>query len=84
LRCHIEELAAQRELLGAMAVRKQSIIANPMEAVGQNVKEEAADEFTHFSVMTLLLSPVLFLQRKLTVLPFILSNRSLVIATRCV
>src|SRR6516165_7912554 len=29
-----------------MPVRKQSVTANPMEAVRQNVKEEAADEFT--------------------------------------
>ena len=45
-RWHIEQLAAQRELFSAMAIRKQSVIANPMEAVRQNVKEEAAYEFT--------------------------------------
>jgi hypothetical protein len=28
-----------------MAIRKQSVTANPMEAVRQNVKQEAADEF---------------------------------------
>jgi hypothetical protein len=28
-----------------MAVRKQSVITDPMEAVRQNVKEETADEF---------------------------------------
>ena len=30
-----------------MAIRKESIVTNPMEAVRQNVKEEAADEFIH-------------------------------------
>ena len=29
-----------------MAIRKQSVIENPMEAVRQNVKEKATDEFT--------------------------------------
>ena len=29
-----------------MPVRKQSVTANPMEAVRQNVKQQAADEFT--------------------------------------
>ena len=41
-----EQFAGQRELFRAMAVRQQSIVTNPMEAVRQNVKEEAANEFT--------------------------------------
>jgi len=45
-RRHLEQLAAQRELFGAMAVRQQSVITNPMEAVRQNMKEKAANEFT--------------------------------------
>jgi hypothetical protein len=31
------------QLFRAMAVRQQSVIANPMEAVRQNVKQKAAD-----------------------------------------
>jgi hypothetical protein len=43
-RC-IEKRAAEIELLGAMAVGEQAIVANAMEAVRQDVKQEAADEF---------------------------------------
>jgi len=47
-RWHIEQPAAQRELFGAMTIRQQSVITNPMEAVRQNVQKEAAYEFTRF------------------------------------
>jgi len=33
-----------------MAIRKESIVTNPMEAVRQNVKEEAAYEFIHLEL----------------------------------
>jgi hypothetical protein len=52
-RGHIEQLAAQRELFRAMAIRKESIVTNPMEAVRQNVKEEAAYEFIHLELRDL-------------------------------
>jgi len=45
-RWHLEQPAAHCKLFGAMAVGEQPVITNPMESVRQNVKDEAADEFT--------------------------------------
>ena len=45
LRCRCgEQPAAQRELGGAMAVGEEAVVADAMEAVGQGVQQEAADE----------------------------------------
>lgn len=38
--------AAQRQFVGAMAVGEKSVMANPIEAVRQDVEEEAANELT--------------------------------------
>ena len=40
----IEKFAAKRELGGAMAVGHEAKMADTMEAVGQRVKQEAANE----------------------------------------
>ena len=40
----IEKFAAKGELGGAMAVGHEAEVADAMEAVGQRVKQEAADE----------------------------------------
>ena len=45
-RRHIEQVSAKRELFCAVAIGKQPVIANAMEAVRQNVEEEAAYKFT--------------------------------------
>ena len=42
--CGCQQSAAQVELGGAMAVGEEAIVADAMEAVGQGVQEEAADE----------------------------------------
>ena len=41
---HIEKLAAVGKLVAAMAVGREAVIANAMEAIGQDVHQEAADE----------------------------------------
>ena len=44
-RCrHTEKLAATRELLCAMAIAEEPIVADAMKAFGQDVQQEAADE----------------------------------------
>ena len=44
-RCrHTEKLAATRELLCAMAIAQEPIVADAMKAFGQDVQQEAADE----------------------------------------
>ena len=68
-RPHLEQLAAQRELFGAMAVRQQSIVTNPMEAVRQNVKEEAAYEFIHLERHDLPIVAVAILAAEADVVP---------------
>jgi hypothetical protein len=42
---NIEQASAKRELLGAVAVGKESVVTNAMEATRQYVEEEAAYEF---------------------------------------
>jgi len=44
----IEKFAAKRELGGAMAVGHEAEMADAVEAVGQCVKKEAADELVGF------------------------------------
>jgi hypothetical protein len=44
----IEKFAAKRELGGAMAVGHEAEMADAVEAVGQCVKKEAADELMGF------------------------------------
>ncbi len=44
-RRNIEQASAKRELVGAMAVGKEAVVTNAMEAIRQYVKEEAAYEF---------------------------------------
>jgi hypothetical protein len=41
---HIEEPAAAGKLVAAMAVGRESVIADAMEAGGQDVHQKAADE----------------------------------------
>ena len=48
----IEKPSAKRELGGAMAVGEEAEVADAMEAVGQHVQQEAADELVGASVMT--------------------------------
>ena len=43
-RRRVEQLAAERQLLGAMAVGEEAVVADAMEAVRQGVQQEAADE----------------------------------------
>jgi len=43
-RLDIEQLARPGEVLGAPAVGKESVVADAMEALGQDVKEESPDE----------------------------------------
>jgi hypothetical protein len=52
-----------------MAIRKQSVIANPMETVGQNVKEEAAYEFTRLQRHDMALVAVAVLAAEADVAP---------------
>ena len=52
-----------------MAIRKQSIITNPMEAVRQNVKKEAAHEFTCLQRHDILLAAAAILAVEADVLP---------------
>ena len=40
-----EQIAAERKLLGAMAIGEEADVADPVEAVGHGVLQEAADEF---------------------------------------
>ena len=39
-----EQLAGARDIGGAVAIGKQTVVADAVEAVGQDVDEEAADE----------------------------------------
>src|SRR6516225_11888985 len=41
---HAEQVAAVGKLLRAMAIAEEAVIADAMEARGQDVKQEAADE----------------------------------------
>ena len=41
---HAEQIAAVSKLLRAMAIAEEAVIADAMEALGQDVKQEAADE----------------------------------------
>ena len=41
-RAHGQQASAERELVGAMAVRQQAVVTNTMEAIWQHVEEEAA------------------------------------------
>jgi hypothetical protein len=43
-RGNIKQASAKRELVGAMAVGKEAVVTNSMEAIRQYVEEEAADE----------------------------------------
>ena len=43
-RRQLEQVAGQRQVLGAPAIGEQAIVANAVEAAGQDVEEEAADE----------------------------------------
>ena len=44
-RRHLHELPAQSELLCAVAIGQETEIANTLESVGKNVKQEPTDEF---------------------------------------
>lgn len=43
-RGHVEQLPAQGELGGSLAVCKEAIVADAVKAIGQAVQQEAADE----------------------------------------
>src|SRR5271165_664801 len=43
-RRHLKELSTQREFLGTVAVCKQAIMANAMEAIREHVEQEPAHE----------------------------------------
>ena len=53
----IEKLAAKGEFGGALAVGHEAEVADAMEAVGQGVKKEAADELVGGKVHELGLAP---------------------------
>src|SRR5229473_4867524 len=44
LRWRVEQLATERKLGGALAVREEAVVADAMEAVRQGVQQEAPDE----------------------------------------
>src|SRR5260370_12697558 len=43
-RAHIEQLACSGDVTGTGAIGEQPVVANAVEAAGQHVDEEAADE----------------------------------------
>jgi hypothetical protein len=43
-RGHIEQASTERELVGAMGVSEEAVVANAMEAVRQHVEQEAPHE----------------------------------------
>src|SRR3979409_1614580 len=43
-RRHVEQLPRSRDVVGAPAVGEETVVADAMEAAGQHVDEEAADE----------------------------------------
>ena len=45
---HIEELSTKREFVCAMAVGEQTVVPNAVEAVRENVEQEATDELAGF------------------------------------
>ncbi len=40
----VEQPATERELVGAVAVGEEAVVADAMEAIRQGVQQEAADE----------------------------------------
>ena len=50
---HGEQLACPRDVGGAIAVGKQPVVADAVEALGQHVHEEAPDELVGGSVIVL-------------------------------
>ena len=44
-RWHGEQLACSGDVVGTRAISEKPIVANAVEAAGQHVHEEAADEF---------------------------------------
>ena len=44
LRRHGEQLTGMREIYGSVATSEQSVVSNAVEALGQDVEQEAADE----------------------------------------
>ena len=57
-RGNVEQLAAQCELLGAMAVGEEAVMADAMEAVRQGVQQKAADELVRVEGQDLRLAVV--------------------------
>ena len=45
-RSDVEEFAGSRDVLGAVGVGKEPVVADAMEAFGQHVDQEAADELS--------------------------------------
>ena len=43
-RRHVEQLAGSGDVVGAPAIGEETVVADAMEAAGQHVDEEAADE----------------------------------------
>ena len=50
-RCQSQELTRLGDRLGAFAAGEQAVVADAMEALGQHVDEEAADELAASSVI---------------------------------
>ena len=80
-----KQRAAERELIGALAVGEEAVMTDAMESVRQRVQQEASNEFVGFQRHHLVLA----------VMPVIApaeadpaagerDNRLLAIATRCV
>ena len=51
-RRHVEQLTGSRDVLGAGAVGEETVVADAMEALGQHVHQEAADEYGVCSAAT--------------------------------
>jgi|SRR5690349_262067 len=56
----IEQVSTERELVGAMAVGKEAIVANAMEAARQHVQQEAAHELADIEAHDLALVTTAF------------------------
>ena len=48
-----EQSTAQRQFVSAMAVGEKAVVANAVEAVGQDVKQESANELAGASFIVL-------------------------------
>ncbi len=58
-----EQAAREGDIVGARAIGEEAVMANAVKAVGQNVEQEAADEFIaverHEAVAVLTFAPII-------------------------